>query len=268
LRKRALAAALQATLQLAGCCTVQSDGNGLAPAARRCLDPSFNVAIDIGHSTSHPGVSSARGVSELTFNRDLARALVSDMQRRGLAATLINADGEIDSLAQRTALAAAAGADLFVSIHHDSVQPHYLSTWMYAGRRQLFSDRFAGFSIFVSRKNPHADHSVKVAQAVGQHLLGAHLTPTLHHAEKIPGENRELIDAVRGIYRFDELIVLKTAAMPAVLVELGVIVNRTEEEILATESFRATAAAAISAALLEVCSSRAGGATPPASGAD
>jgi len=55
------------------------------------------------------------------------------------------------------------------------------------------------------------------------------LTPTLHHAEPIKGENRELVNPDLGIYRFDDLIVLKSAAMPAVLLECGVIVNRSEE---------------------------------------
>jgi hypothetical protein len=50
-----------------------------------------------------------------------------------------------------------------------------------------------------------------------------------HHAEPIKGENRELVNPELGIYRFDDLIVLKSAAMPAALLECGVIVNRSEE---------------------------------------
>lgn len=33
--------------------------------------------------------------------------------------------------------------------------------------------------------------------------------PSLHHAEPIHGENRELLDTTLGIYRFDDLTVLK-----------------------------------------------------------
>ena len=39
--------------------------------------------------------------------------------------------------------------------------------------------------------------------------------PTFHHAEPIKGENRELVNRDLGIYRFDDLIVLKSAATPA-----------------------------------------------------
>ena len=51
--------------------------------------------------------------------------------------------------------------------------------------------------------------------------------PSLYHAEPIAGENRPLLDRRLGVHRFDGLAVLKTATMPAVLVEAGVIVNPT-----------------------------------------
>jgi N-acetylmuramoyl-L-alanine amidase len=57
----------------------------------------------------------------------------------------------------------------------------------------------------------------------------------LHHAEQ---ENRPLLDREKGIYAFDDLVVLKTAKMPAVLLECGVIVNRIEEEKLNTPEYR------------------------------
>ena len=44
---------------------------------------------------------------------------------------------------------------------------------------------------------------------------------------------RELVDATNGVYRYDQLIVLRTTQMPAVLLEAGSIVNRKEELELA-----------------------------------
>ena len=63
-------------------------------------------------------------------------------------------------------------------------------------------------------------------------MIARGFSPTLHHAEKIPGEGRNLVDRNLGLYEFDDLVVLKTAAMPAVLLECGVIVNRSEEASL------------------------------------
>src|SRR5207253_11419210 len=98
--------------------------------------------------------------------------------------------------------------------------------------RLYSTDRFRGYSVFFSRKNAAVDDSFRFAKLVGSALREEGLTPTTHHAEKIPGENRELVVPELGVYRFDTLIVLRTTKMPAVLLECGVIVNPTEEEEL------------------------------------
>ena len=81
-------------------------------------------------------------------------------------------------------------------------------------------------------------------------MRGQGLTPTLHHAEPVKGENRELVDPTLGIYRFDDLIVLKSSAMPAALLECGVIVNRMEEAELLTEERQQKVVAAIHVAVI------------------
>jgi N-acetylmuramoyl-L-alanine amidase len=53
--------------------------------------------------------------------------------------------------------------------------------------------------------------------------------PSLYHADPIPGENKPFADKRNGVHYYDNLIVLKTARSPAVLLEAGVIVNRDEE---------------------------------------
>ena len=83
------------------------------------------------------------------------------------------------------------------------------------------------------------------AKALGVAMRRQGLMPTLHHAEPIKGENRELVNPDLGIYRFDDLIVLKSAPMPAALLECGVIVNRAEEAELLTEERQQKAVAAI-----------------------
>ena len=82
------------------------------------------------------------------------------------------------------------------------------------------------------------------------------LLPSLHHAEKIEGENRELIDKNRGIYRYDGLAVLKGATMPAVLLECGIIVNRREEELLNDPAYRMRIVAAIQRAITTYCATQ------------
>ena len=77
----------------------------------------------------------------------------------------------------------------------------------------------------------------------------------------------ELVDEEAGVYRYDHLIVLHSAHMPAVLLEAGSIVNRQEELELTTPERRLIVAEAVSAAVEEFCASwaQAIAGRPPAS---
>jgi N-acetylmuramoyl-L-alanine amidase len=185
------------------------------------------VAVDVGHFLAEPGVASARGRPELEFNRDLAARLGEALAARRIRVLVIGADGNMSVLSRRTD--AARAADFLVSVHHDSVQPHYLEAWLHEGETRLFSDRFAGFSLFVSRRNPDLATSLACASAIGATLRAAGFAPSLYHAEPIPGESKPFADRANGVHYFDNLVVLHTAAQPAVLLEAGVIVNRAEE---------------------------------------
>jgi len=201
------------------------------------------VAIDVGHFIEEPGATSARGRPELDFNRELAADIESAVRGRGLGTMLIGADGFMSQLARRAA--AAADADFFLSVHHDSVQPHFLETWEHDRVERAFSDRYSGFSLFVSRKNAAVKRSLTCASAIGESLRHAGFSPSLYHADPIPGENKPFADRRNGVHYYDNLIVLKTARTPAVLLEAGVIVNRHEELKVQSEEIRTRIAAAV-----------------------
>ena len=218
----------------------------LAVSAMSCLaDVTPLIAVDVGHFTERPGATSARGKPEFEFNVALARAINAGLASRHVHSILIGDDGTMAQLDARTSKARAAGATFFLSVHHDSVQPRYLETWTWEGREIRHSERFSGFSLFVSRKNPHENASLECASKIGAALKAAGFKPTAHHAEHIPGENREWADQDNGVYFFDDLVVLKTATMPAVLLEAGVIVNRDEEIVVQEPATRSAIAGAV-----------------------
>jgi N-acetylmuramoyl-L-alanine amidase len=201
------------------------------------------VAVDVGHYLAEPGATSARGRAELEFNRDLAALVRDELQSRDIRVLLVGADGDMAVLSRRTA--AARGADLLLSVHHDSVQPHYLEEWVHEGETRRFTDRFAGFSLFVSRRNPELAASLACASAVGAALRGAGFVPSLYHAEPIPGESKPFADRANGVHYYDNLVVLHTATQAAVLFEAGVIVNRVEELALREPATQRRMAAAV-----------------------
>ena len=100
-----------------------------------------------------------------------------------------------------------------------------------AVRRVGRTSVFPSYSLFVSRKNSQPEVSLACAQAIGEALRAEGQTPSLHHAEPIPGEGRPLADATNGVYFFDDLIVLKTARSPVVFVEAGIVSVEAETGI-------------------------------------
>lgn len=185
------------------------------------------IAIDVGHYFEEPGVISARGRREFEFNLDLAREIAAVLTARGHATRLIGADGGMKDLARRPR--AAQGADLFVSVHHDSVREKFLATWVHEGVERRYNDTVSGFSLFVSRENSGLKRSLRCASAIGAALKKADFRPSLYHADPVFGENRPFADKANGVHYFDHLAVLRHAAMPALLFEAGVVVNRDEE---------------------------------------
>lgn len=177
------------------------------------------VIVDVGHSAQAPGSTSAYGRPEYGFNAQLGRLLVSALRARGVDARLREGHA---TLTGRTA--GTDGAQLFVSIHHDSIQ----QAWLDQGRREEFS----GFSVFVSAKNPAFEKSLMCARRVGRAMAADGERPSLYHATPILGENRPLLDKPNGVHRYDNLVVLKAARSPAILIEAGVIVNPHEDRRL------------------------------------
>ena len=220
-----------------------------------CNPARFKVALDIGHYLTKPGATSATGVTEFTYNLSLAQSALACLKEAGFSrAFLIGEGGTPLRLIERTKIAEEASADLLISLHHDSVQPQYLSQWEVNGHLEQYSDKFRGYSIFVSEKNTHGKESKEFALLLGQALVHEGLVPSLHHAENIPGENRTVLDARLGLYRYDDLVVLKTAPMPAVLLESGIIVNRAEEKQIGEGSYHRLVVAALVDAIHDFCS--------------
>jgi len=224
--------------------------------AGSCSAADFRIAIDVGHTRESSGAKSARGVSEFTYNLALANQLKNQLRIDGFRKILLIVSHLVGSegLKARSASAAAFEADVFVSIHHDSVQRHFLKSWTpYNSEILLYSDKYQGYSLFVSYLGDHGQRSLELARNVGLHLKKAGLKFSTHHGEKIPGEGRDIIDAEAGIYRFDQLQVLRNAQSPSILIEAGVIVNREEEMELRGGARQDSTVKAISLGVLAYC---------------
>ena len=253
----------------------EQPGTSVAAAAGQCHPATFRVVVDVGHTLDVPGAISSHGVTEYAFNLQLGQETVTALGAAGFAMTtlLVTNVAPWAGLVQRATFANTRHADLFISIHHDSVPDDLLQTWEYEGQQYHFNDNYPGYAIFISNDNADRAGSLTFGRLLGKELQARGLQYTPHYTLPLMGHRRrELIDAKAGVYSYDQLIVLRLTQMPAVLLEAGSIINRQEELQLATPERRATTSAAIVAAVQEFCEARARAATsktaaPPRSGA-
>lgn len=200
------------------------------------------VFVDTGHDPARQGARAPDGTWEHALNRAIALEVIAALRRRGHEVRDIEGEGYNRSLASR--VLDTHEADAFISIHHDSVQPVFLNE----GR----AGEFAGFAVFVSGQAQDLDGSLRCAITVGEAMLRAGEKPSLYHAAAIPGENRRLLDRSRGIHRYDGLAVLRHAQAPAVLLEVGVMVNPHELAKLRSPAWQRATAAQVAAGI-EAC---------------
>ena len=183
----------------------------------------------------------AIGVPLASGRLDLAGSVLEGFRALvGAGAGFAGAAGDNDGragLAERPL--AAAGSDFFISIHHDSVQEKILESWQWQGNAQTYSDRYIGFSFFVSRQSPDLAKSLRCASTMGARLRRAGFVPATHHADSIAHRPRPYADVANAVHYYDNLVVLYRTTLPAVLFEAGIIKHRGEEMALRDPALQA-----------------------------
>lgn len=225
----------------------------------KCDMPKFRIVVDVGHTPDAYGALSARNDPEFGFNFRLARLITAKLKSEGFAAArLLVTDGKAKaSLLKRVSTANDGRADLFLSVHHDSVPDKLLERWEFDGANSYFSDRFSGHSLFVSQQNPHFATSLKLARMIGRQLKEQGLHYASQYSLPVMGRyRRQLLDKDVGVYRYDGLVVLSRTRSAAVLLEAGSIINRDEEMEMNSPERQEAVAAAVAAAMKEFCDRR------------
>ena len=226
------------------------------PVAAKCDPSKFRVVLDVGHTADSEGATSARNVAEFVFNLRLAQRIEEKLKADGFPETkLLVTEGKgRPSLVKRVVAANELHADLFLSIHHDSVPNSLLENWEFEGKKSHFSDRFSGYSVFVSRNNPDFKTSLAFAELVGKEMKAQGLQYAQQYTQAIMGRYQHpLLNKKTGVYGYDQLVVLRSTRMPAVLLEAGSIINRDEELKMDLPERRDIISNAVATAVKEFC---------------
>jgi N-acetylmuramoyl-L-alanine amidase len=230
-----------------------------AAVATPCDPLKFRIVVDVGHTAESEGAISARNVAEYLFNLRLAQRVEEKLKSEGFPETkLLVTEGKArPSLVKRVAKANNLHASLFLSIHHDSVPDNLLENWEFEGKKSHFSDRFSGYSVYVSHDNPDFKTSLAFAELVAKEMKAQGLQYAQQYTQPIMGKYRHpILNKETGVYSYDHLVVLRSTQMPAVLLEAGSIINRDEELKMDSAEHRDIVSTAVATAVKEFCNAR------------
>jgi len=162
------------------------------------------IVIDPGHGGEDEGCS-REGVMEREINLELARGLADKLSQLGYEVKLTRESNDTQlSLEERVAIAEAAEADLFISIHQNTCEESESTA---AGIETWYCEDASG-------------SSKRLAQLVH---MGA--------VEKTQALDRELRQS-------GELYVIRETSMPACLIETGFLSNKKEREAVCNPEYQ------------------------------
>jgi N-acetylmuramoyl-L-alanine amidase len=229
------------------------------PIATICDPAKFRIVLDVGHTSKSEGAISARDRPEFAFNLRLAQRIEQKLKEAGFAGTklLVTEGNARSSLVKRVAVANSLPADLFLAIHHDSVPNKLLEDWEFEGKKLHFSDRFSGYSVWVSRNNPEFRTSLSFAEGLAREMKAQGLDYAHQYTQAVMGHYQHpILNKETGVYSYDQLVVLRKTRMPAVLLEAGSIINRDEELRMDSAERRDVISAAVASATKKFCDAR------------
>ncbi|HTQ25391.1 MAG TPA: N-acetylmuramoyl-L-alanine amidase, partial [Candidatus Binataceae bacterium] len=216
------------------------------------------VVIDPGHGGYDSGTEVGAPLLEKDLALQIAIRLQTELERRRVRAILTRTGDYFVTLADRTAFANKAGADLFISIHLNSspdagttgIETYYLNNTTDRATIRLAAMENASEGAYSTaargdlnyilsdmRQQYKANESVALASMI-EAQTAADLNASL-------GVRVSALGAMRGPF-----YVLVGARMPAVLVECGFLSNREEAARLASARYQEVLAQGIAEAAL------------------
>ncbi|WP_425411527.1 N-acetylmuramoyl-L-alanine amidase [Nisaea denitrificans] len=197
------------------------------------------VAIDAGHGGVDPGAIGVSGVYEKQIVLNAARVLKSELERTGRYKVLLTRDRDVFlRLRERIAIARSAGADLFVSLHADSIPNRKLRGASVYTLSEKASDKEANLLAVNENKSDiiaGMDFGTETPE-VTSILIDLAQRETMNHSARFAGmlvrEMRGEVKLLRTAHRFAGFAVLKAPDIPSVLVELGFLSNNHDEKLL------------------------------------
>ena len=222
-------------------------------------DGPFVIAVDAGHGGIDNGARGANTKTEeknvtLAFAHQLAEAL---NKLPGTRAILTRDKDEFLSLSQRVQLARSKGANLLISIHADTLkQKDIRGATVYTisdkasdslaaslAERENLSDQIAGIA-FVDEPAEVADILLDLTRRETQAF-------SINLAESVVGKFKDEVLLINNPHRHAGFRVLTAPDVPSILLELGFLSNKEDEQLLVDPAWQKKVAGLIANAVEE-----------------
>lgn len=215
------------------------------------------IVIDPGHGGSDPGAIGNQGLTEKDVALDIARRLRDKLEASGVYRVLLTREDDRKiRLKDRVAFATRNEADLFISVHVNSVPEeagpvNYVETYYFgphADQRTLD---------LAEKENRDSDYAIgdfrEIIAKIGDRLKteeSAQLATAIHNRlyGNLKHHSSNLLDAGAKSGPF---VVLLGVEVPSVLVEISCISNEAEAARLATPEYRDSIATYLETGVVE-----------------
>jgi N-acetylmuramoyl-L-alanine amidase len=232
---------------------------GATPAAASPRGPDQRpvIVIDAGHGGVDPGAIAATGAYEKDIVFGFADRLRRKLEASGRYRVVMTRDADaFVRLDDRVRIARAAKADLFISIHADSISaaPQIRGFTVYTGSEQASDTE----SQHLAERENKADAAAgldlggaadEVADILQDLTLRETRSFSQRFAQKLVGEIDPVMPLSKTPHRQAAFRVLRAPDVPSVLVELGYLSSRQDIDLLLSEDWRDRSTAAMSRAI-------------------
>lgn len=212
---------------------------GPAVSNSRRKDGKHIIVLDPGHGGIDPGNLGTIGVHEKVITLKIARAIRDELNKTGRYEVHLTRDRDIfHKVRERFRIARRHNADLFISIHADSIKNSRIKGGSVYNLSETASDKEA--ERLAARENKSdviAGVNLDVVEdEVSDILIDLAQRETMNYsaqfAELLVAEMRREVPMLQRAHRYANLGMLKAPDVPSVLLEAGYLTNRSNAQFL------------------------------------
>ncbi len=226
--------------------TAGSKPNYATPKAKPSMSKKPLIVIDPGHGGVDPGAIGADGNYEKHVVLGLAKALKDELEGTGRYRVMMTRDSDIFiKLGDRVKFARNNGADLFVSVHADSMpKPNVKGASFYTLSDKASDAQTAKLAARENKADLIAGIDLSVEdEEVANILVNLAMRDTMNQSKYFANTlvstfNTGGLNLLEKTHRYAGFAVLKAPDIPSVLIEAGFMSNRDEAQTLATPAHK------------------------------